>query len=140
MGMMSGHQPMSPIRAILASVLATATLAPVCRAEESTGHATLTFSERSELGSAKSIESRMGWSFPEDKTEEVAYKIADESFEVYVPKDYTGEKPYGLFVFVSPSGNGNPPRHWLASMDEHHLIWVGPNKAGNDRYAHLRMG
>ena len=34
------------------------------------------------------------------------YKLEDESFEVYVPESYTGERPFGLVVFVSPGGDG----------------------------------
>jgi hypothetical protein len=104
------------------------------------GNATLTFTDPSPLANSREIGNRLGKLYDPDEAARVAYKLPDESFEVYAPRDYTGEKPFGLFVFISPSGNGKPPRHWLDSMDQHHLIWCGPNKAGNDRYAHLRMG
>ena len=104
------------------------------------GHVTLTFTESSPLASSKEVGNRLGKMYDPEEAARVAYKLPEESFEVYTPKDYTGDKPFGLFVFISPSGNGKPMRQWLDSIDKHHLIWCGPNKAGNDRYSHLRMG
>ena len=75
-----------------------------------------------------------------EKAAEVDYKLPDESFEVYVPADYTGEKPYGLLVFVNPHPNGRPPQQYLAALDKHHLICVGANNVGNNRFPRLRMG
>src|SRR5689334_8839919 len=94
------------------------------------GHVTLTFTESTPIALSKEVGARLGKLYDPDEAARVAYKLPEESFEVYTPKDYTGEKPFGLFVFISPSGNGKPPRHWLDSMDSHHLIWCGPNKAG----------
>jgi hypothetical protein len=37
------------------------------------------------------------------------YNLPDESFELYVPPDYTGDKPFGLLVFVNPHPGGRPP-------------------------------
>ena len=82
----------------------------------------------------------MGWVLAAEAAAKVDYNLADESFEVYVPADYTGEKPFGLFVFCSPSPSGRPMGPFLKSMDERHLIWIGPNKAGNDRVNRPRMG
>src|SRR5438445_12483220 len=81
----------------------------------------------------------MGWKLLPDTTGQLEYNIGDESFEIYVPGGYAGEKPYGLFVFDSPGGNGGLMREWKESIDRHELIWVGPNKAGNDRLAIPRM-
>jgi hypothetical protein len=105
-----------------------------------TGAATLTFTDRSPLSTNAEICNRMRWPLEEKKAAEVDYKLPDESFEVYVPPDYTGDKPYGLLVFVNPHPSGRPPQQYLDVIAKHHLIYVGPNKVGNDRFPRLRMG
>ena len=72
--------------------------------------------------------------------EKVDYTLAEESFEVYVPAAYTGDKPYGLLVFVNPHPSGRLPRQYQAAIDKHRLIFVSPNKVGNDRVFRNRMG
>ena len=104
------------------------------------GHVTLTFKDRSDLSTNKEIATRMGWDLAADEAAKVDYTLADESFEVYLPKTYDGKQPFGLFVYVSPGPSGKPPRNWLKSIDDHRLIWVSPNKVGNDRFVRLRMG
>jgi hypothetical protein len=105
-----------------------------------TGSFQLTFTKRSELSTNIELVKRMGWVLAAEAAAKVDYTLPDESFEVYVPADYTGEKPFGLFVFCSPSPSGRPMGPFLKSMDERHLIWIGPNKAGNDRVNRPRMG
>jgi hypothetical protein len=73
------------------------------------------------------------------------YKLEEESFEVYVPASYTGERAYGLVVFASPSPSGGLDAldrnfGWQAALDKHELIWVGANNAGNDRSVFPRLG
>jgi hypothetical protein len=104
------------------------------------GHGTLTFTDRSDLSTNKEIATRMGWDLAAAESAKVDYTLPDESFEIYVPKTYDGEKPAGLFVYVSPGPSGKPPKNWLKSMDDHGLIWVSPNKVGNDRFVRPRMG
>jgi hypothetical protein len=101
---------------------------------------TVTFTDRSDLSSNKEIATRMGWPLAAVEAAKVDYTLAEESFEVYLPADYADDKPFGLLVFVMPSGRGGLPEHYRALMDKYHLIWVGPNKAGNDRLVRLRMG
>jgi hypothetical protein len=104
------------------------------------GRLTLTFTERSPITANKDMAIRMGWDIAAEEAAKIDYTLADESFEVYVPAAYDGKTPYGLFVFSSPSPSGAPPRQWLKAMDEHKLIWLGPNKVGNDRIVRPRMG
>jgi pimeloyl-ACP methyl ester carboxylesterase len=40
-------------------------------------------------------------------------------------------EPHGLFVFISPRDQGSIPANWQETLEEHRLIWVGPNEAGN---------
>jgi hypothetical protein len=105
-----------------------------------TGSFQLTFTKRSDLSTNIELCKRMGWDLAAQAAAKVDYTLADESFEVYIPPDYTGEKPFGLFVFCSPSPSGRPMGPFLKSMDAHHLIWIGPNKTGNDRVNRPRMG
>lgn len=105
-----------------------------------TGAFTLTFTKRSDLSTNIELCKRMGWDLAAQAAAKVDYVLSEESFEVYIPADYTGDKPYGLFVFCSASPSGRPMDHILKSLDEHHLIYVGPNKAGNDRVNRPRMG
>src|SRR3954471_279606 len=46
------------------------------------------------------------------------YALGDESFEMYVPDDYSADsKPYGLLVWISAGGNGSVPRQWQRLLD-----------------------
>jgi hypothetical protein len=56
---------------------------------------------------------------------------ADPTYEVYVPPDYAPGRPFGVLVWVAPSGDGGVAEAWTKVLDEHHLIWVGPNNIGN---------
>ena len=124
------------------ALLAPATLAAeVFEDASKTGAFNLTFTKRSDLSTNIELCKRMGWDLAAEAAAKVDYVLSEESFEVYIPADYTGDKPYGLFVFCSPSPSGRPMGHILKSLDEHHLIYVGPNKAGNDRVnRHSRSG
>ena len=109
-------------------------------AKPKTGSFTLTFTDRSDQATNAFIATRMGWKISEEEAKKLDYNLADESFEVYVPQDYTDEKPFGLLVFVNPHPSGRPMQNYLPLLDKHHLIYVGPNKAGNDRVTGPRMG
>ena len=110
-----------------------------------TGTFTLSFSERSPHSALAEIGKRLGPNFaPKGKNAE-DYELASESFEIYVPKSYSGKKAFGLLVFVSPGPNGGVKNFdrdggWTKALDEREIIWVGPNKAGNERAALHRLG
>ena len=109
-----------------------------------TGNFQLTFTERSPLSTNAELCARMGWPLLDEEAAKSDYKLVEESFEVYVPPSYTGEKPFGLLVFISPGGGGSLKNYdnrlkWREIIDKHELIWVGPNKVGNDRVARPRM-
>jgi poly(3-hydroxybutyrate) depolymerase len=114
---------------------------PPLRAEPAPGATTtLTFTTRSDLSSQHEIATRTGRPLPPADMEKVDYNLADESFEVYAPAAYTGDKPFGLLVFVNPHPSGRLPRQYQAAIDKHRLIFVSPNKVGNDRVFRNRMG
>jgi predicted esterase len=67
------------------------------------------------------------------------YDLATESFSVYVPADYDAEgEPFGVVVWISPVDDGGIPPDLRTVFDQRHLIWIGPNQAGNDRHLFVR--
>lgn len=72
------------------------------------------------------------------------YKLAKESFEVYVPKAYAADhqqnKPWGLFVWISSNASGSLPRMWREVLAKRKLIYIGANNAGNPRDLIARFG
>src|SRR5258706_11085518 len=108
-------------------------------ARSKNGSFTLSFIDRSEQSTNAFVATRMGWPLAADEAAKVDYKLPDESFEVYVPADYTDDKPVGLLVFSNPHPSGRPPQNYVALLDKYHLIYVGANKAGNKRFVRLRM-
>ena len=48
-------------------------------------------------------------------------------------------EPHGLFVFISPRDRGSIPGNWQETLEEHRLIWVAPNAAGNQVSTPWRM-
>jgi poly(3-hydroxybutyrate) depolymerase len=55
------------------------------------------------------------------------------TYQLYVPPDYDGTKPFGLFVWISASQSGGLPREdWKKVLDDHHFIYIGPDKVGNE--------
>ena len=69
------------------------------------------------------------------------YDLATESFSLYVPPDYDPEgMPYGVVVWVSPFDDGVMPPELRPVFDDRHMIWIGPNNAGNPRHLFPREG
>lgn len=62
---------------------------------------------------------------------DIDYWIEGERYSVYVPSDYTADKPYGLLVWVSAGERGDMPKGWETLMDKHRLIWIGARRSGN---------
>jgi dienelactone hydrolase len=130
---------LSMLTAVLATPLFAWTEPP------KTGSYALTFSERSPVSSGSVVAKRLGLSASQRTPQAEEYDVEKESFEVYVPKSYTADKPFGLLVFISPGGNGGVKKFdrdggWTKALDKREIIWVGPNNAGNDRQALARIG
>src|SRR5688500_18279321 len=99
--------------------------------------------ERCKESAIPAVVSRLGWGGTEaikNSGDEQDYDLANETFEVYVPATYTGDEPYGLFVFVHPGDDGKPLQHWVEVLDKHKLIWIGANRSGNKRAGWVRLG
>jgi predicted esterase len=98
----------------------------------------LTFTERSPLSDFREMAKRPAFHDFDRGAEQVDYKIGDESFQAFVPKNYKPAVPHGLFVFIS-AGPAILSPGWGAVCARHKLIFVCPDKAGNDRDARVRM-
>lgn len=112
-----------------------------------TGSFQLTIPKRSERSAIIPMCARLGWGTKQQVEEaaekeggETDYNLSEETYEVYVPRDYDGKTPYGLIVWVNPGPSGAPPQHWLDVLDKHKLIWVGANNSGNNRTRWVRLG
>jgi hypothetical protein len=73
--------------------------------------------------------------------------LSAETFEVFVPEEYAdrgatagGGEPWGLLVWVSPGPYGATQRTDVSDvLRKHHLLWVGANNAGNQRFTWDRV-
>jgi hypothetical protein len=107
------HHPLSASSAIMARMLAPSEL----------------------RATATKIQQKLGGRLPEH-----LYDIKAEKFQVYVPEDYDGGVPYGLFVYINAGNDGGPGGDWLPLFKKHRLIFVGADKSGNDEDPVLRRG
>jgi|GEM_PF-3238968 len=97
------------------------------------------FEQRSPHSNLDRMLRRLGWK----KTKEhVDYKLDDFTFEVYVPPNYDGRKPYGIMVYISPG----PRPYFFAMMRargvyaKHSLIHVAAYNSGNKQKVWFRLG
>jgi hypothetical protein len=80
---------------------------------------------------------------PEHRDPNINYDLDpnQERYLVHVPADYTGTALYGLVVFIdSDDIVTRVPDGWGSVLDSRHLLFVAPEKAGNDNYEKRRMG
>jgi hypothetical protein len=68
------------------------------------------------------------------------YNIEDQTFVIYVPKDYDPHNKYGLMVYISNIPALVPPADWKKVFDEHHMIWISANNADKKQPVYRRMG
>ncbi|MDX9862484.1 MAG: hypothetical protein RBS99_16355 [Rhodospirillales bacterium] len=106
-----------------------------------TGSFTETFAERHPESEWETMVKRWKWSGEKLASKEKGkYQINDESFRVIVPRDYTGNEPYGLLVWINSGDGGGPPGGWEAVLAKHKIIWIGANQSGNNRNSTARFG
>ncbi len=123
---------------------ATVALGPnTVRAEDDTvteparlGAYRATFTQRSPLSSFKGLADRTGLRRPGSPDE---HDITQETFEVYVPPDYSPDEPYGLLVWINAIDHGRAFDHYQPVLDRHRLIWIGANRSGNNHDTLRRM-
>lgn len=68
------------------------------------------------------------------------YKLADESFEAYVPQNYDPQKLIGLLIWINAGNSGALPRGWEEICNQRKLIFIGANDVGNARGIGVRIG
>ncbi len=107
-----------------------------------TGSYHITFADRSPQSAITFQAGRFGWNMAQLRASEFEkdYDLKSESFEVHVPDSYKPSDNWGLFVWVSAGGGGNLHQAWRDILEKHKLIWIGPNKVGNERAIWCRMG
>jgi len=69
------------------------------------------------------------------------YQARDESFEIVLPENIAEGDSVGLLVWICASQSGALPRSdWAPVLAAHHLAFIGPNRAGNEREIASRLG
>lgn len=69
------------------------------------------------------------------------YQAKDESFEIVFPENVAETESVGLLVWISASQSGALPRpDWARVLAAHRLVFIGPNRAGNEREIASRLG
>ena len=104
-----------------------------------TGFFQTKFDQRSPHSNLNGMLRRLDWTKMKETTD---YKLKDFTFEVYVPPNYDGRKPFGLMVYISPG-----PRVYFFGMTraqgvyaKHSLIHVAANNSGNKQMVWIRLG
>jgi len=144
------HAP-SPFRSPLVRVivifafLSTALLSAPVEAQEKAAESTaekrgdfnIKFTQRSPLSG---IDTQLRRMRVKARNPQKDYQLTEESFEVYVPKDYKPDGSYGVFVWISAGNGAKCPGQFKSVLDKHKLIFIGANKAGNSRALLQRFG
>ncbi len=68
------------------------------------------------------------------------FDLGSETFYVLIPSSYTGSRPFGLVVFMSPSDECDIPDGWKSTLKKRNLIYIAPQKAGNKQPTSRRCG
>jgi dienelactone hydrolase len=92
------------------------------------GASDLTFEKSSPKSEIDFMKSRFHF-----KVEVTPYNIAQEKFRILVPKPYTHEEKWGLFVYVNPGDGAGLPEGYEPIFEKHKLIAVAAYKTGNER-------
>ena len=124
-------------------VIAGTALPAVGAGEVRTGAYQIKVPARCKDSAIPTLIARLGWGTMEDVQKaggDTDYDLKDETFEVYVPPDYTGKEPYGLLVWVNPGPSGRVHEPWTKVLDKHKVIWVGADNSGNNRAGWVRLG
>jgi hypothetical protein len=67
------------------------------------------------------------------KVEATTYNVKEEKFRLLVPKSYTHEDKWGLFVYVNPGDDAGIPDGYEPILEKHRLLAIAAYKTGNER-------
>ncbi|MEQ8790859.1 MAG: hypothetical protein RIC55_31645 [Pirellulaceae bacterium] len=89
---------------------------------------------------AVSAPTRLDWVFalanqspadpPQDWLKE--YDSTKQTYELFVPEDYSPKRSWPVVIFVSPSAKARGFRSWKSACEKLGVIFAGPHGAGND--------
>ena len=69
-----------------------------------------------------------------------SFDLAKESFEIFVPKNYSDKEAFGVFAFMNSGVSMTMPREWAAIMEKEKLICLIPQNVGNNQPFSRRVG
>lgn len=98
------------------------------------GKSDVTFTESPPHSAADEVRARLGAS---DKPG--PYDLAKEKFRIYIPKSYSHDQTWGLFVWINPGDDPGLPGAWEPVLEKHKLLAVAAFKSGNSRPIFDRM-
>ena len=76
---------------------------------------------------------------PQEAGNSLKLENQKESFHIRLPSDFNPKETYGVVVFISgPQDKIGCPSAWLSVLDEHKLIYIAPQNAGNKEVVGLR--
>jgi len=68
------------------------------------------------------------------------FDLAKESFEIFVPNNYSDKEAFGVFAFMDSGDGMTMPGEWAAIMEKEKLICLIPHRIGNDQPFSRRVG
>jgi dienelactone hydrolase len=68
------------------------------------------------------------------------FDLAQESFEIVVPRNYSDKEAFGVFAFMDSGDSMTMPGEWAAIMEKEKLICLIPQKIGNNQPFSRRVG
>jgi predicted esterase len=60
-------------------------------------------------------------------------RVSRETMEVFVPTNYSGKEPFGLFVFIDSLDKMSFPSEWISLLENNKLVCAIPQQVGNDQ-------
>ncbi len=70
---------------------------------------------------------------PEGPMFDYELKWSRERFYLYVPPNYRGRERFGLIAFLHAGDEMNVPNDWKKVLTRHKLLYVAPQKVGNEQ-------
>ena len=68
------------------------------------------------------------------------FDLQTEKFDILIPSGYTGSRPFGLVVFISPSDTATVPEGWDRILKKKNMIFIAPQEVGNRQLTRRRAG
>jgi dipeptidyl aminopeptidase/acylaminoacyl peptidase len=66
-------------------------------------------------------------------SEQFDYDATTAQTIVFVPKTYNGQKPFGVYIHLSPGDGADKGTAYQATMEKFNLIYISPKGTSNDR-------